>query len=167
MTIVGATCSPGGSSAAADERAAADTVIRTDASPVGPVEALGREQLDDPRSITRVGTGRQGDAEAVARPPEAGEVLGQLGRPAGADAERLEDAVAQLEAAVEDREVRAGGGLDPAVDPDVAPDRPGGGHPATSTAADRAERTARLGHRLVPLLGRVAPPGDPAADVEA
>ena len=70
-------------------------------------------------------------AEAVGGPAQAGEVLRQLGGPAGAGAQGLEDAVAQLEAPVEDGQVGAVGGQQPAVDPDV----PGavGHRQATST----------------------------------
>ena len=58
-------------------------------------------------------------AEAVRGPAQTGEVLRQLRGPAAARAERLEDPVAQLEAPIEDREVGAVGGQQPAVDPDV------------------------------------------------
>ena len=61
----------------------------------------------------------QGDRQAVGGPAQAGEVLRQLGGPAAAGAQGLEDAVAQLEAPIEDREVGAVGGQQPAVDPDV------------------------------------------------
>ena len=89
-------------------------------------------------------------------------MLLQLGDVTAARPQRLEDPVAQLEAAIERGQVRAVRRQDAAVHPDV----PRTGAHATSVATDRVKRSARLGHRLVPLRGRVAAPRDAAADVE-
>ena len=72
-----------------------------------------------------------------AEPPEPGEVLGELGRAAGSGAQRLEDAIAQLEAAIERGQVRLVGGHELAVDPDVAPGEAGTG----SLTPPRARRS--------------------------
>ena len=93
--------------------------------------ALRGQEVGDAGRDQRVEIARQDDREAVGGSAEPGEMLRQLGGPAGAGAQGLEDAVAELEAAVEDREVGAIGGQQPAVDPHV-PDAVGDRH-ATST----------------------------------
>src|SRR6185295_18651126 len=54
------------------------------------------------------------------RPPQARGVLRQLGRIRGANPQRLEDAVAELEPAVEHRELRLVGRDHAPVEPDMA-----------------------------------------------
>ena len=94
-------------------------------------------------------------------------MLAQLGQAAAASAKRLEDAVAQLEATVEHREMRTIRGLDAPVDPDVSRSVVGRAHAVAELARpDRTERTRGLGDGLGPFLGRVAAPRDAAADVE-
>ena len=76
-------------------------------------------------------------------------------------AQRLEDAVAELEPAIERRQVQAVGRQEPTVDPDVA----GVGHPASTPPI------APSGPRALTTVSShsaagIALPGDPAADVE-
>ena len=84
------------------------------------VEPVGAEQRGDPGGQPFGDVVGQRDVETGRRPAQAGDVLGELGRVRAADPQRLEDAVAELEAAIEDRQVGAVGGQQPAVDPDVA-----------------------------------------------
>ena len=104
MTSVAATSSSGGRTprvrygAARDGDADRGIAIRA-------VEALGGEQGGDAAGEPRIDVDGQGDVEAVRGAVQAGEVLGQLGRSAGARAQRLEHAVAELEAAIEHGQV--------------------------------------------------------------
>ena len=109
-----------------------ETVMRIEASPSGPARPSAARRSAMPVAISALEVAGQDDREAVGRPAQPREVLGQLGRPAAAGAQGLEDAVAELEAAVEDREVGAVGGQQPAVDPDVPRTAIGHRH-ATST----------------------------------
>ena len=90
-----------------------------------------------------VDVGGQRDRQAVRGALQPGDVLVELGRPAAARAERLEDPVAELEAAVERGQVAAVGGLDPAVDPDV----PGRGPSASPGHATSRRRSPTSGPR--------------------
>ena len=99
-TIVAATSSAGGSRPRPRNgpRLTVMRTMRRRADRRGPRPRAGRRSP----SIRRPRSAGSGIVEAGGRSAEAGEVLGQLGRPTAADPERLEDAVAELEAAVED-----------------------------------------------------------------
>src|SRR5215218_4848006 len=108
-----------------------------------------------------------------------------------ARAERLEHAIAELKTAIEGGHVRPVRRHQPTVDPGGTgqhqvgiiaplPFAPVGAGTATSPApvgeaadrpsifvsADRTERPTRLGHRLVPLGGRVAAPRDATTNMQ-
>ena len=123
MAIVGGDDLVRRQQAAAAERAARDG--DPDRGVAGrAVEAVGREERRRCPSASRASrSSGSGDLEAGRRAAEAGDVLGQLGRVAAADAQRLEDAVAELEAAIEDGQVGLVGRQEPAVDPDVTRSR--------------------------------------------
>ena len=133
-----------------------ETVIRMLASPSGPARPSAASELARfPRASRASRSSGSGIASPAAeRRSRATCSASSVGRPA-ARPERLEHAVAELEAAVERRQVRAVGRQQPAVEPDVA--RAGvAGHPAATSAARRSRRAARAPWRRSPPT---PPPG--------
>ena len=96
------------------------TVIRMDASPSGPSRPSAASSAAMPAAEARVRrpSGSSMSSPSAERRSRARCSASSVGRPA-ARAERLEHAVAELEAAVEDRQVRRVGRQELAVDPDV------------------------------------------------
>ena len=113
-----------------------------------------------PRARSGLHVGRQLDRQAVGRAPQARRVLGQLRHVPAARPQGLEDAVAQLEAAVEDRQVRPLGRPHRCRRPTRtgAPRR----SPLHLRRADRRQRPARLAtvssHSSCGSLRQVMPP---------
>ena len=133
-------------------------------------QALGGKQLGDAgrqRAADRVG---QDEAEPRRRPTQPVDVLLELrgGRRALGGSRRR-----RHRAGSRDR-TRGGAARRPAGPRPLTQTKRGPDPPVTvprvATATSRApiapERSARLGHRLVPLVGRVAAPRDAAADVQ-
>ena len=87
---------------------------------VRPGEALRGEQLVDRGRQPFADVAGERDREPVGRAPEAGDVLVELGRPAGPRTERLEHAVAELEATIEGGQMEPVGGHELPVDPEVS-----------------------------------------------
>ena len=106
MTSVAATSSSGGSTPR-DRYGPRDTVMRTEASPSGPSRpsAASRSAMPAARRAS-TSSGRAMSSPSAERCSRA-RCSAELGRTAGAGAQRLEHAVAELEAAIEHRQVRA------------------------------------------------------------
>ena len=168
IAIVGTTSSSGGSRPR-PRNGPRETVIRTEASPFGPSSPSAASSSAIPSARRRRGRPAAG---CRGRPPsDAG---GRRARPARSDAPPRTRSVSKTPSpswkprSKTDRCGPSAGSRRPSTQtwPTVAaPRRPGSLTP-TSTAADRPQRPARLGHGLVPFGGRVALPGDAAADVE-
>ena len=148
-----------------------ETVIRTEASPVGPSRPSAASRSAIPRSTSALGdVAGSAMSRPAGRAREAGDVLGELGR-RGRRAPRSVSKMPSPSWKPRSKTERCGASAGqerrrrPRRDRGAA--RGVAGHPCHLDRADRAERAARLGHGLVPLGRRVAAPGDPAADVEA
>ena len=135
------------------------------------VQAFGRQQVRDALRQLGLDAVRELDRQPVRGPAEALRVLGELRGATALGAQGLEDAVAQLEAAVEDGQVGALGRTDGAVHPDeagrgVAHRRP---LAVSHGPAGRLTRRHSRGPAMARLIGGPpgrspprAPPGTPA-----
>ena len=138
--------------------------MRIDASPSGPSRPSAASSVAMPSATAASTSSGRAISRPVRRSMEPGEVLGAArsgGRRAlGASRRPRRRAGTRDRTPTGARRRRQ----ELAVDPDV--------RSVASVAhidllaADGAERAARLGHGLVPLGGRIAAPGDAAADVE-